>query len=148
MLLHEHACFTPARVPSIRTRVLLSHAYSTFVGPSRSRRGYSAPKCASSSHTRIPLPHVYSAPECVSRLYPCIAFLHACPSYAGVSHSRTRVFLLILDHISVPNWRAHINCLGRKDLKFKKFTFEYFNAFVRLVQSWSKKPNVTPFSKT
>lgn len=91
-----HACPPSARVFYSRT---LSH----FRRPIPLPQGYSAPKCTSSSHTRIPLPQAYSAPECVSRLCPRIAFLHACPSYAGVSHSRTRVLLLILDHISVPN---------------------------------------------
>ena len=133
--LHPHACPTLARIFHFRRPIPLP-------------QGYSAPKCTSSYHTRIPLPHAYSAPECVSRLRPRIAFFHACPSYAGVSHSRTRVLLLILDHISVPNWRAQINCLGGKGLKFKTFTFEYFNTLVRSVQSWSKKPNVKPFSNT
>ena len=131
--LHPHACPTLARYP-------------TFVRLSRSRRGILLQNAhPAPSHTRIPLPHAYSAPECVSRLCPRIAFLHACPFYAGVSHSRTRVLLLILDHISVPNWRAHINCLGAKGLKFKTFTFEYFNTLVKFSTVLIKETQLTLF---
>ena len=81
MLLHEHACFTPARVPSIRTRVLLSRAYSTVVGQSRSRRG-------------IPLQNAHPAPILVSRFRTHIPLPHALPAYARVSRVLARVSFL------------------------------------------------------
>ena len=92
-----HACPLSARVFYSRT---LSHF----------RRPIPLPQGVFRSKMRIQLPYAYPASTRIFRsrmripLMPAYrAFLHACPSYAGVSHSRTPVLLLILDHISVPN---------------------------------------------